>query len=117
VAFLSKTIVLCIRAYQATKRFRPATCRFYPTCSEYAAQAILQHGAAKGLLLSCLRLAKCHPFYPGGIDEVPAVCKHASPNIDRYRGTALPVRPLVQMKVGLASLTGTQPRRGGPVNS
>ncbi|HBA84054.1 MAG TPA: membrane protein insertion efficiency factor YidD [Verrucomicrobia bacterium] len=46
-------------------------CRFYPTCSVYAAEAIRRHGAMKGLWLSVRRLTKCHPFHPGGVDLVP----------------------------------------------
>ena len=46
-------------------------CRFYPTCSAYSCEAIKKHGAAKGLFLSAKRLAKCHPFHPGGVDPVP----------------------------------------------
>jgi len=73
VSLLSKPILFLIRAYQATKCIRPATCRFYPTCSEYSAQAISQHGTGRGLLLTVIRLLKCHPFHPGGVDEVPTL--------------------------------------------
>ena len=49
----------------------PAACRFYPSCSAYAETALLRHGAAKGSWLTARRLARCHPFHPGGIDPVP----------------------------------------------
>lgn len=48
-------------------------CRFYPSCSQYAYQAIAKHGVARGGFLAVKRLAKCHPFYPGGVDHVPDV--------------------------------------------
>jgi putative membrane protein insertion efficiency factor len=61
-----------IRAYQlGISRFTPATCRFYPTCSNYAIGALRTHGAAKGLLLTAWRLLRCHPWTSGGIDHVP----------------------------------------------
>lgn len=47
-------------------------CRFYPTCSEYALDALKEHGPIKGTWLTGKRLAKCHPFHPGGIDLVPS---------------------------------------------
>ena len=50
---------------------KPPTCRFYPTCSAYAMEAIEVHGAIKGSLLAAKRIAKCHPFHPGGVDLVP----------------------------------------------
>lgn len=50
---------------------KPATCRFYPTCSAYALEAIEVHGALKGSWLAAKRIARCHPFNPGGIDMVP----------------------------------------------
>ena len=65
-------LLLPIRFY---KRFIsplfPPCCRFYPTCSTYAMQAIERFGAVKGLYLGLRRLLRCHPWSPGGIDEVP----------------------------------------------
>ena len=49
----------------------PPRCRFYPTCSAYAAQAIARHGAARGSWLALRRLVKCAPWHPGGVDLVP----------------------------------------------
>ena len=46
-------------------------CRFYPTCSHYAEEAIEHHGLLKGCFLTAKRLLKCHPWHPGGIDFVP----------------------------------------------
>ena len=48
----------------------PPACRFYPTCSEYAMQAIAQHGILRGSLMALWRLARCHPFSKGGFDPV-----------------------------------------------
>jgi putative membrane protein insertion efficiency factor len=49
----------------------PAACRFAPTCSEYARQAVLEHGLARGAWLAVRRLGRCHPFNPGGYDPPP----------------------------------------------
>ena len=51
----------------------PARCRFYPTCSAYAAEAIARHGAARGTWLAVKRLVTCAPWHPGGVDLVPPV--------------------------------------------
>ena len=51
-------------------------CRFQPTCSEYAVEAIEAHGALKGGYFSIRRIIKCHPFYPGGYDPVPSQQTH-----------------------------------------
>jgi uncharacterized protein len=50
----------------------PARCRFHPTCSAYAAEAIARHGAARGSWLALRRIVKCAPWHPGGVDLVPA---------------------------------------------
>lgn len=70
-----KICVLLIKGYQATFSKTIRCCRFYPTCSEYALQAIKAHGAFRGCFLALKRVLKCHPFHEGGVDEVPAVRK------------------------------------------
>ena len=61
-----------IRLYQLTlSPWLGRQCRFYPTCSHYAADAIRTHGVIKGCSLALRRLSKCHPFHPGGVDLVP----------------------------------------------
>ena len=54
-------------------------CRFYPSCSNFFLEAVTQHGAMRGTLLSIRRLLKCHPWHPGGLDPVPGKsrgCQH-----------------------------------------
>ncbi len=46
-------------------------CRFYPSCSQYAKEAVLKHGLLRGVSLAAARLARCHPWNPGGVDLVP----------------------------------------------
>lgn len=61
-----------IRGYQiAISPLLGDHCRFYPSCSHYAYQAIGKYGIFKGGYLAVLRLLKCHPFHPGGVDQVP----------------------------------------------
>jgi uncharacterized protein len=61
-----------IRIYQiAVSPLLPPACRFYPSCSQYARDAILRHGALRGTALAAARLARCHPWNPGGVDFVP----------------------------------------------
>jgi putative membrane protein insertion efficiency factor len=60
-----------IRFYQRAFAGRPSPCRFWPTCSHYAAEAIEVHGAGRGFYLSIRRLIRCRPFGPSGFDPVP----------------------------------------------
>ena len=65
-------LLALIRLYQLTlSPLLGRQCRFYPTCSHYADEAIRTHGAMRGALLAIKRLGKCHPFHPGGVDLVP----------------------------------------------
>jgi putative membrane protein insertion efficiency factor len=68
-----KTLLLILlRAYKfGISPFLGQNCRFYPSCSDYAAEAIREHGAGKGAALAVTRLCKCHPWHPGGLDPVP----------------------------------------------
>ncbi|MBM7572140.1 membrane protein insertion efficiency factor YidD [Aquibacillus albus] len=64
--------ITCIRVYQKIiSPLKPATCRFYPTCSQYGLESFQRFGAVKGSYLTIKRILKCHPFHPGGFDPVP----------------------------------------------
>ena len=65
-------LLLVLRGYQyAIRPLLGANCRFYPSCSDYAREAIDRHGAAKGCWLAMRRVVRCHPYHPGGCDPVP----------------------------------------------
>jgi hypothetical protein len=68
---MKKVLMFAIRAYQmAISPFLPPSCRFYPTCSQYGREALEKYGAIRGSWLSVKRIAKCHPFHPGGLDPL-----------------------------------------------
>ena len=68
---MGRVLIWLIRVYQSISRaFLPKACRFYPSCSEYACDAIHRYGAVRGGALAVQRLLKCHPFNKGGLDPV-----------------------------------------------
>lgn len=72
IALPKRALVLLIRGYQfAISPALPPSCRFTPSCSQYAIEAISRYGALKGSWLAARRLSRCHPFHPGGPDPVP----------------------------------------------
>lgn len=69
---VARVLILPIRGYQRfISPLFPPVCRFYPSCSSYAVEALRVHGAFRGLWLTVRRIGKCHPFHPGGLDPVP----------------------------------------------
>jgi putative membrane protein insertion efficiency factor len=70
---MQRLLIGLVRGYQLLfSAWLGSSCRFQPTCSAYALQALRQHGAAAGSYLTAARLARCHPWCQGGVDEVPA---------------------------------------------
>lgn len=69
---MKQALLMLIRFYQAAvSPFTPPRCRYIPTCSQYAREAIEKYGAGKGSYLAARRLLRCHPFHKGGYDPVP----------------------------------------------
>ena len=69
---MRRVLIWLVRGYQvALSPLLPPTCRFVPSCSAYAVEALERHGAVRGSWLTIRRLARCHPFCPGGYDPVP----------------------------------------------
>ena len=69
---MTRILLIAIKAYQyLISPMLGPSCRFTPTCSEYAAQAVQKYGAIKGLWLSIKRVGRCHPWHDGGYDPLP----------------------------------------------
>lgn len=70
---LARVLMALVRAYQLVPKPVSAVprCRFYPSCSAYSLEALRRHGAVRGVWLTVRRLGRCHPWNPGGFDEVP----------------------------------------------
>ena len=69
---VKKLLLLCIKFYQFfISPFLGKNCRYYPSCSAYAVEAVEKYGSLKGGLLAVKRVLRCHPFHAGGYDPVP----------------------------------------------
>ncbi|SHH16352.1 hypothetical protein SAMN02745221_01831 [Thermosyntropha lipolytica DSM 11003] len=68
---MKRLMIFLIKVYQKVSLFKKPSCRFYPSCSNYALEAIEKYGAFKGGWLAFKRILRCHPWHPGGYDPVP----------------------------------------------
>lgn len=82
----ARLLVLAIRGYQLyISPMTPPTCRYYPSCSQYAVVAVQRHGALRGTYLAAWRVLRCNPWTRGGVDDVPPV-HHSHRHLDaRHR--------------------------------
>lgn len=97
---MRQLVLLPIRFYQyAISPMMASHCRHYPTCSQYAVEAIQQHGALKGSYLAGARLLRCHPWAEGGYDPVPGTdlsredCPEKAQNLTEITQTTTQTRP------------------------
>jgi hypothetical protein len=80
---LKKLLLWLIKGYRYfISPLFPPTCRFQPTCSQYAIEAITLHGTFKGSWLAVNRILRCHPFHPGGYDPVPSSDQVSDSKVD-----------------------------------
>jgi putative membrane protein insertion efficiency factor len=98
VPWLRRAVTFPIVLYRRfLSPLKPApTCRFHPSCSAYAVEAVHVHGVVRGTWLATVRVLKCQPFHPGGLDPVPP----ARPRADRStrgRATGSPPQPLASI--------------------
>ncbi|MFO7578991.1 membrane protein insertion efficiency factor YidD [Nitrosomonas halophila] len=90
--WFARAVLLLIRAYQlGTSPMLGRSCRFYPSCSQYALEAVQNHGGLKGIWLAIRRIGRCHPWHPGGYDPVPPTetKRQAKKTSDGRAGTEL----------------------------
>ncbi len=81
---MKRLTLAAIRLYQsAISSLLGSSCRFYPSCSHYTYQSIETHGLLLGLWLGLRRIARCHPFNPGGYDPVPPADRHSHTHQER----------------------------------
>lgn len=94
---IARVLLAAVRGYQRVSAHTAPRCRFAPTCSAYALEALELHGVVRGGGLALARVTRCHPFHPGGIDHVPAAQGGADA---RLRGR--PASPVAQGKESLS---------------
>ena len=87
-SWAARPLVLLVRGYQRwISPALPPTCRFHPTCSAYAVEALQVHGLFTGTALTVWRLLRCAPWHPGGVDEVPPARTPRTSSPDGSRAT------------------------------
>jgi len=80
---MSRLVLATLRAYRRlVSPMLPPRCRFEPSCSAYAVEAVERHGAGRGSWLALRRVARCHPFHPGGYDPVPSSARSGAPRAE-----------------------------------
>jgi hypothetical protein len=80
MSFSARVLFFLVRVYQAFfSALMPSACKFYPSCSQYAAEAVAVHGARRGVWLALRRIGRCHPFSRGGVDLVPDAANDSRP--------------------------------------
>lgn len=97
-----RLLIMLIRFYQValSPLKGQGSCRFHPTCSHYALEAVSLHGALRGSYLAFRRVLKCHPFHPGGSDPVPMPAGHMSPSATHSDEAQLTKRPAMPVSIG-----------------
>jgi hypothetical protein len=84
----TRALLFAVRLYQAFfSALMPSACKFYPSCSHYAAEALRLHGARRGTWLAMRRVGRCHPFTRGGVDLVPDPADFHSHSAGRIRAS------------------------------
>ncbi|MFZ0818832.1 MAG: membrane protein insertion efficiency factor YidD [Candidatus Acidiferrales bacterium] len=78
----ASALLFVLRVYKAfLSPIMPSACKFYPTCSQYAQEAVTRFGARRGMWLALKRLSRCRPFHDGGVDPVPDADAPADPQV------------------------------------
>ncbi len=70
-SFAARVLMLPVKAWRLISVHLPPRCRYYPSCSQYAIEALTLHGAGRGSWLAIRRVGRCHPWHDGGLDPVP----------------------------------------------
>ena len=75
----ARVVMAPIRGWRLVSQYLPPRCRFYPSCSAYALEALEVHGAARGSWFAVRRVGRCHPWHAGGLDPVPVSNRRSRP--------------------------------------
>jgi putative membrane protein insertion efficiency factor len=113
---MKKALLIAVRVYQVwLGPLLGGACRYYPSCSHYAAEAIERHGARRGLALAVRRVLRCHPFAAGGIDLVPESEPGAMPpNAHSCHPASAAAHQGPALRTEQASRTAGAPRQKAP---